>query len=53
MERISEYIEDQKGESEEDSQEEEEEEEHEEQQVPDTNHSLFSVMWEVHGNPEA
>lgn len=44
MERISEYIEDQKGESEEDSQEEEEEEEHEEQQVPDTNHSLFSVM---------
>ncbi len=43
MERISEYIEDQKGESEEDSQEEEEEE-HEEQQVPDTNHSLFSVM---------
>ena len=48
MERISEYIEDQKGESEEDSQEEEEEEE-----VPDTNHSLFSVMWGVHGNPEA
>ena len=48
MERISEYIEDQKGESEEDSQEEEEEE-----QVPDTNHSLFSVMWGVHGNPEA
>ena len=44
MERISEYIEDQKGES---------EEEHEEQQVPDTNHSLFSVMWGVHGNPEA
>ena len=44
MERISEYIEDQKGESEEESQEEEEEEEHEEQQVPDTNHSLFSVM---------
>ena len=52
MERISEYIEDQKRESEEDSREEEEEE-HEEQRVPDTNHSLFSVMWGVHGNPEA
>ena len=44
MERISEYIEDQKRESEEDSQEGESEEEEEERIASDNSRTLFGVM---------
>lgn len=44
MERISEYIEDQKRESEEDSQEGESEEEEEEHIASDNSRTLFGVM---------